>query len=94
MVKFIFKIREKGWLAGLGLHHALVALIPLAVGLLVSYLGQREIGAFIASGGLWFYLGREYKEHELRRGGFELLDFVSPAIVALSYLPIIAVILD
>lgn len=83
MTKFVFKLEQKGWFNALGLHHASIALIPASFGLLLSYFGYSQVGSFIASGGLWYYLGREYKEHELRRGGFEIMDFTSPAVTSI-----------
>lgn len=86
MIKFIFNPDQKGWFKALGLHHAGVALITVAVGLLCLHFDMFVLGAFISAFGGWFYAGREWKEKELRRNGFEIMDFVSPFVVSLIYL--------
>ena len=87
MIKFIVKPDQKGWFKALGLHHAGLALVPLAIGLILLYFNMPVIGAFISSFGGWFYMGREIKEHRLRSdGGFEIMDFISPFIISLVFL--------
>lgn len=75
----------KGWFKGLGLHHASLALIPLSIALLCAYLGKPELGAFITAMGMWHYASREYGNGPYPPKSFEVMDFVSPAIISLSY---------
>lgn len=78
-MRIVVKIKEKGWFEGLGLHHALIAVGIIAVGHFLSF---GEVACGIAIGGFFF---REEKEYELAKR-FEILDFLSPAIVAGIYL--------
>ena len=80
-MKMIFQPDKKGWFKALGLHHAALAFILIGVGHLVSLGYEASIFA------LAWYGAREYKELELRRyTAFEIMDFVSPTIVAVSYI--------
>lgn len=88
MPKFVFKLEQKGLFKALGLHHARIALIPLVLGLVCSYFGYEVLGGFIASWGAWWYACREYGGQTYPPKEFEIMDFVSPAIVSLSYFPI------
>lgn len=89
MTKFVFKLEQKGLFKALGLHHACIALIPLGLGLVCAYFGFEVLGAVIASWGLWWYASREYGNGPYPPKEFELMDLVSPAIVSLSYFPIV-----
>lgn len=84
MTKFVFKLEQKGWFKALGLHHARIALIPAVVGLLFTYFGFTVLGAFISSGGFWWYASREYGNGPKPPKEFEVMDFVSPAVVSVS----------
>lgn len=84
--KFIFKLEQKGLFKALGLHHASVALIPALVGLVFTYFGYTVLGAFITSWGFWWYASREYGNGPYPPKEFEIMDFVSPAIVSVSFL--------
>lgn len=89
MINFIVKLDQKGWFKGLGLHHASIAIIPLAIGLILLYFNMPVLGAFFSSWGGWFFMGRELKESEIRSsGGFEIMDFISPFIISLIFLVI------
>ena len=80
-MKMIFQPEKKGWLKSLGLHHAALAFILIGAGHLVA------LGYEAAIFALAWYGAREYKELEHRRyTAFEIMDFVSPLIVAVSYI--------
>lgn len=86
MTKLVFMALYKGWFMGLGLHHACLALVPLGIGLVCAYFDHNVLGAFIASGGFWWYASREYGNGPYPPKKFEVMDFVSPAIVSSAYL--------
>ena len=83
--KFIFKLDQKGWFRGLGLHHASIALIPLSAGLLLAHFDMETLGAFITAWGSWWYASKEWGGQVALPKTFEVMDFVSPFIVAISF---------
>lgn len=74
------KIEQKGWFKGLGLHHALI----VAFGILLGY--YIGIGDFMAAFGVGWYACKEYGQQIYPPKTFEVMDFVSPFMVAFIYL--------
>jgi hypothetical protein len=80
-MKFIIAWDEKGFLKGAGLHHAALAVILIGLGHIVGLGYEAAIFALA-----WFG-AREYKEFEFRKSSaFEVMDFLSPAVVCAAYL--------
>lgn len=80
MTKIIFMPAYKNWFKGLGLHHAsVVAALTLAC----HFIG---IGSLGAAFGMGWYASREWGLDIYPPRTFEIMDFVSPAIVSITYL--------
>lgn len=78
MTKFIVR-KEKGWFQAWGLHHALITLAAIIIGL---PFGIDNLMAAFAVG--WFGQ-REYGPQLLPPKTFEYLDFLAPLAVAILY---------
>jgi ABC-type antimicrobial peptide transport system permease subunit len=79
-MKIIFK-KEKGWLKALGLHHAAITLIVLSIG---HFIG---IGDFLAAFAIGWYGCKEMSGQVFPLPQyFEIMDFISPALVSIIYL--------
>lgn len=84
MTKFIFMPPAKGWFKGLGLHHASLTAILIAA---LTTVGLGWFGAAFAIG---WYGSREWGWDIYPPKTFEVMDFVSPTVVAVLYLVIYA----
>ncbi len=82
MTKFIINWKQKGWFKALGLHHAALTTILITIGWLVSV----GTGAFFAAFAVGWYGSREYGNGPWPPVEFEILDFLSPTLVAAIYL--------
>jgi len=82
MTKFIIDIKSKGWFRGMGLHHASLTFLLIAAGHFIS----AGIGGFLAVFAIGWYASREYGTGIYPPVFFEIMDFVSPAIIAGLYL--------
>lgn len=71
---------QKGWFAALGLHHGILTALCI---LIFSLFGIGWFGAAFAIG---WYASREWGGRLKRPEQFEILDFVTPSIIALVYL--------
>ena len=80
MPKLIVNMDQKGWFKGAGLHHASVVAFGILLG---HYIG---LGDFMAAFGVGFYACKEYGSQISPPKIFEVMDFVSPGMVALIYL--------
>ena len=80
MTKLIFMPSHKGWFKGLGLHHASLTIILIAA---LHTIGLGWFGSTFAVG---WYGSREYGSQLGLPKTFEIMDFVSPAIVSFMYL--------
>ena len=80
MPKLIVKIEKKGWFKGAGLHHASIVAFGILLG---HYIG---LGNFMAAFGVGWYACKEYGPQIYPRPYFEVMDFVSPFMVAFIYL--------
>tara|TARA_R110000772_G_C13310276_1_gene440177 strand:- start:20124 stop:20384 length:261 start_codon:yes stop_codon:yes gene_type:complete len=79
-VKIIVKIEQKGWFKGLGLHHASITLAAIIIGHILGF------GAFMAIFFMGWYASREYGNGPKPPATFEILDFLSPAVISVGYL--------
>lgn len=82
MTRFIFKPEQKGWFRALGLHHAFVTLLAIAIGHLIHPYSGAYIAAFMTG----WYLQREWGGGILPGLEFEYMDFISPALLSTAYL--------
>lgn len=80
MPKLIVKMEQKGWFKGAGLHHASIVAFGILLG---HYIG---IGNFMAAFGVGWYACKEYGPKIYPPKTFEIMDFVSPFMVAFIYL--------
>lgn len=80
MPRLIFMPSYKGWLKGLGLHHATVTSLWI---LLWHLIGFGHIGALT---GVGWYAQREYGRGPYPPKVFEVMDFMSPLITSTLYL--------
>ena len=72
---------EKGLFRALGLHHAGITSLIIFVGYVFA------LGNYAAVACIAWYCRQEIKEYEVRRSNeFEIMDFVSPSLVACVYL--------
>ena len=79
-MKLIFMPPYKNWFKGLGLHHASIVLGSVIV---AHFIG---VGDFMAIFGIGWYASREWGWGVYPPSTFEVMDFVSPAIVSSLYL--------
>lgn len=81
MINIIFQPDKKGWLKALGLHHALIAASFIFINHFLTFGDYAAVAAFS------WYASKEYKEYTYRGSNrFEIMDFLSPALVAINYL--------
>lgn len=77
-LKFIFKW-DKGWFQALGLHHVIVSVVLICVG------HKLGIGSETAGVALGWYASREWGLSSYPPRTFEFMDFISPALICISY---------
>ncbi len=71
---------SKGWFQALGLHHGLITIISITI---FSIFNVGYVGALLAIG---WYARHEWGGRLKPPEQFEILDFVTPSVIALAYL--------
>lgn len=83
-MKLIIKIQDKGWFRGLGLHHTIAPILSITI---CHFFITPYLAAFFA---IW-WMGW-YGRHEWGWGIFtppklfEIMDFLSPALIGVAYI--------
>lgn len=82
-MRIIFMPPYKSWFKGLGLHHALIIGVAIGIGDMFGF------GPFMAAFGIGWYASREWGWDIKPPKTFEIMDFLSPAMLGAGYLYVI-----